>query len=174
MKTETLSLLELENIHEGLNWLFYRHQVAVLNQDREEAMKLLNDYEKLIQVHMREEEDYLIPIYEKRCGPIRGGAPVIFTGEHQRVREFLALFYKLVTCWVAADGHGQETLDLLDQEHRFKELMEHHDMREQRILLPELDKATTDAEKGDLLGRFTRTTESLLPPPIPSSPDMAP
>lgn len=164
METETESLLELEKIHEGLNWLFYRHQVAVLNQDREEAIKLLNRYERLLQTHMREEEDFLIPLYQKRCGTIRGGAPVIFTGEHQRIREFLELFYRLATSWVSADGHGQETLDLLDQEYRFKELMEHHDIREQRILLPELEKVTSEAEKREILGRFTRTPDSLLPP----------
>lgn len=168
MKTGTMSLMELERIHEGLNWLFYRHQVAVLNQDRDEALKHLNEYEKLLQAHMREEEEYLIPLYQKRCGSIRGGAPVIFTGEHQRIREFMALFFRLITSWISADGHGQETLDLLDQEYRFKELMEHHDMREQRILLPELDKVTSEGEKSDILARFTRTPESLLPPPLPS------
>lgn len=173
MKTETLSLMELEKIHEGLNWLFYRHQLAVLNQDREEALRLLNEYEKLIQVHMREEEELLIPLYQNRCGTIRGGAPVIFTGEHQKIREFLALFYRLATCWMSADGHGQETLDLLDQEYRFKELMEHHDMREQRILLPELDKVTTEGEKRALLDRFTRTPEGLLPPAVLSNPNPA-
>lgn len=168
MKPETTSLMELEEIHKGLDWLFHLHQIAVLNQYREEAMRLLDEYEKLVQIHMQEEEEFLIPLYRDRCGPIRGGAPVIFTGEHEKIREFLNLFYRLGTCWVTSDGPGQETLDLLEQEYRFKELMEHHDMREQRILLPELDKVTTEEEKRGLLARFTRTPEKLLPPVLRS------
>jgi hemerythrin superfamily protein len=35
----------------------------------------------------------------------------------------------------------------------FKHLVEHHDLREQNILYPTLDRLTTEAERRDLLGR---------------------
>lgn len=163
MKT---NLEELEWIHKVLNWLFYRHQMAVLNQNKEEAIKLLEHHEELVKFHMGQEEEFLIPLYEKRCPPVRGGAPVIFTGEHQKIMELLSLFSRLATTWVHSNGPGQETLDLLDQEHRFKELMEHHDMRERKILLPEVERVTTEAEKQELLRRFTRTTTNFQPPSL--------
>lgn len=150
-----LSFDQLEKIHARMDWLFYHHQINVLSQNKFMARKHLEEYMKFSTLHMEEEEKYLIPIYEERCGEIRGGAPIIFTGEHEKAQEFFALFKLLMDRWDKSEGPGQETLVLLDHEGRFKALMEHHHLRENRILFPEMDRITTDEEKSWILGQFT-------------------
>jgi hemerythrin-like domain-containing protein len=47
----------------------------------------------------------------------------------------------------------REIIELFDDEATFKNLMEHHDSREENILYPTLDRVTTAAEREQLLSR---------------------
>jgi hypothetical protein len=42
---------------------------------------------------------------------------------------------------------------LLDRQATFKNLMEHHDLRETNILYPALDRVTSEAERREVLAR---------------------
>jgi hypothetical protein len=42
-------------------------------------------------------------------------------------------------------------IKLFDEEATFKHVVEHHDLREQNILYPTLDRVTTEVERQELL-----------------------
>jgi hemerythrin-like domain-containing protein len=141
----------LSEVHEDLSLLFFEHQKALLDRDHLKAALFLNQYEKEIQHHTGLEEEWLLPVYEERSEIRAGGDVVNFVGEHSKILMVLRrLQDKLVKNRSLKDATS-ELIDLLDDEARFKELIRHHDEREERFLFPELDRVTSDAEKSRLL-----------------------
>jgi hemerythrin-like domain-containing protein len=47
----------------------------------------------------------------------------------------------------------REIIELFDEQALFKHLMQHHDMREENILYPTLDKVTSEEERWELLSK---------------------
>ncbi len=147
------SFLELLRVHKRLNEMFQKHQEALLEQDIAEARKRLLAYERALLTHMRLEEDVLLPIYV-RAGAIPGGPLELFLGEHRKMREFLQRFTATLTELEAHPPDLQRRIiQLFDEQTMFKHLVEHHDLREQNILYPTLDRLTTEAERRELLPR---------------------
>jgi hemerythrin-like domain-containing protein len=141
----------LSEIHEDLALLFFEHQKALLDRDFLKAALFLKQYEKEIQHHTGLEEEWLLPLYEERSEIRPGGDVVNFVGEHSKILMILRrLQEKLAKMRSSKDGTS-DLIGLLDDEARFKELIRHHDEREERFLFPELDKVTNDAEKSRLL-----------------------
>ena len=150
---ETLSFSSLLEIHKDLKELFLEHQEALLDGDLIQAGHRLEEFERTLLDHMRKEEDLLLPVYE-RAGAIPGGPPVLFTGEHKRMRELLAGFKQALSSLEQnPGGRKRGILALLDRQATFKNLMEHHDLREANILFPALDRVTSAAERREILAR---------------------
>jgi hemerythrin-like domain-containing protein len=147
------SFLELMHTHELLDALFARHQEALLGSDIDQARELLRRYERELNAHMRVEEDLLLPVYE-RAGRVAGGPPEFYTGEHQRMREFVGRFHEsLDELALNPPEAPQRVIALLDQQAIYKHLVEHHDLREQNLLYPILDRVTADSERAELMAR---------------------
>jgi hemerythrin-like domain-containing protein len=148
-----LSFVSLLDIHKALQELFLQHQEALLDADLMRAGKRLEEFEGRLFDHIREEEELLLPVYE-RAGAIPGGPSVLFTGEHKRMQELLAGFKQALSS-LKQDPGGRKRgiLWLLDRQATFKNLMEHHDLREATILYPALDRVTSEAERRDILAR---------------------
>ncbi len=150
---ERLSFVSLLAIHKDLKERFLQHQEALLDGDLTRARGRLEEFEGTLLRHMRDEEDSLLPVYE-RAGAIPGGAPVLFTGEHKRMRELVAGFKQTLSSLEQnPDGRKRGVLRLLDRQATFKNLMEHHDLREANILYPALDRVTSEPERCELLAR---------------------
>jgi hemerythrin-like domain-containing protein len=148
-----MSFAEILKIHGSLNELFLLHQEALLRLDLELAAERLRIYERELRAHMRVEEELLMPVYE-RAGKIAGGPPEFFVGEHRRMLEFLARFAATLDELKEESGDtARRVIRLFDEEAMFKNLCEHHDMRERNIFLPALDRVTGEAERRDLIGR---------------------
>ena len=148
-----VSCASLLDIHKSLKELFLQHQEALLDGDLARARDRLEAFECTLLHHMRDEEDLLLPVYE-RAGAIAGGPPVLFTGEHKRMRELLAGFKQVLSSLEQKpDGRKRGILWLLDRQATFKNLMEHHDLREANILYPTLDRVTSEAERREILAR---------------------
>lgn len=148
-----LSFVSLLDIHQVLKELFLQHQEALLDGDLARAEERLAEFERRLLHHIREEEELLLPVYA-RAGVIPGGPPVLFTGEHQRMQELLAGFKQALSSLEQnPDSRKRGILWLLDRQATFKNLMEHHDLRETNILYPALDQVTTVAERRDILAR---------------------
>ena len=150
----TESFLALLNTHKSLQEKFLLHQEALLNHDITAALSHLQAYEAELRVHMRFEEDELIPIY-RRAGEIRGGAVAFFLGEHKRMIESLERSKAmLVRLQGEAPIAATEIIRLFDQQALYKQLVEHHDSREENIFYPTLDRMASAEEKRELLNRM--------------------
>jgi hemerythrin-like domain-containing protein len=150
---EATSFLSLLRLHEQLTELFLTHQEALLALDIDLALSRLQQFEQELRAHMQVEEEMLLPVYA-RAGQIPGGPIVFFTGEHRKMLEFLARFTETLQQLKTKPANlPREIIKLFDVEAMFKHLMEHHDLREQNILYPTLDKVTTESEREELLSR---------------------
>lgn len=151
MKPKRESFLDLLEIHEHLNETLLLHQEALLALDLELAFARLKQFESELRAHMRIEEDLLLPIYA-RAGRIQGGPVEFYTGEHKRMLEFLQRFTeKLEQLMRNPKNVKRGIIELFDEQAQFKQLMQHHDMREQSILYPTLDRVTSEEERRALL-----------------------
>jgi hemerythrin-like domain-containing protein len=147
------SFLSLLETHERLTELFLDHQLALLDLDIALAIERLNRFDVELRDHMRIEEELLLPIYE-RAGRVQGGPIEFYTGEHKRMLEFLARFGDRLEFLKKGPANlKREVIELFDDQALFKHLMEHHDMREENILYPTLDRVTGAEERRRLLKR---------------------
>ena len=147
------SFIKLSKVHEWLDQLFLAHQTALLSLDLSEAERCLDFYEANLLVHIKDEEELLIPTYGARASDIPGGAVVFFTGEHKKILRFVAEFHEMLKRL-----RNQKKLQLkhaiiqlLDREGMYKGLLQHHHAREHNVLYPWLDWLTSEAEREKLL-----------------------
>jgi hemerythrin-like domain-containing protein len=141
----------LAGVHEDLALLFFEHQKALLDRDHLKAALFLSEYEKEIQHHTGLEEEWLLPVYEERSEIRPGGDVANFVGEHSKILMVLRRLQEKLKKMRNTKDDINELIGLLDDEARFKELIRHHDEREERFLFPELDRVTSNAEKSRLL-----------------------
>lgn len=145
------SFLSLLDVHARLNELFLLHQEALLMQDIHLARERLFQYERELLAHMMFEEERLFPIYE-RAGRIPGGPLELFVGEHKKMRLFLDRFKQRLEEWIPPPPDlKRQIIALFDEQAMFKHLVEHHDLREQNIFYPALDRVTDERERQQLL-----------------------
>jgi hemerythrin-like domain-containing protein len=145
----------LAALHRELEEAFLQHQDALLALDLSLAAERLARYEAALRLHLEAEEALLLPVFS-RAGRIRGASPELFTGEHQRLLEFLARFRaELGALEPGAAGLRRGVLRLLDAETTFKHLSHHHELREETYFFPALDSVTDEAERRELLAAFT-------------------
>ncbi len=145
------SFLSLLDVHARLNELFLLHQETLLMQDIHLARERLLQFERELLAHMIFEEERLFPIYE-RAGRIPGGPLELFAGEHRKMRLFLDRFKQKLDEWLSHPPDlKRRIIALFDEQAMFKHLVEHHDLREQNILYPTLDRMTDERERQELL-----------------------
>ncbi|MBI3910877.1 MAG: hemerythrin domain-containing protein [Armatimonadetes bacterium] len=147
------TFLSLLQTHAQLDELFLLHQEALLAFDIPLAIERLHEFEHRLLIHMCQEEDLLLPVYQ-RAGSIPGGTIILFTGEHQKMRELRGRFQEILGRLASEPpGLRREIIRLLDYQTMFKHLVEHHNLRERNILYPTLDKVTGEEERRELLGQ---------------------
>jgi len=149
------SFIKLSKVHEWLDELFLAHQTALLSLDLSEAERCLDFYETNLRLHIKDEDEWLIPTYGARASDIPGGAVEFFTGEHKKILGFVAEFHEMLS-----QLRNQKKLQLkhaiirlLDREAMYKGLLGHHHAREHNVLYPWLDWLTSEAEREKLLAQ---------------------
>ncbi len=156
------SFLRLLDLHADLDAAFAEHQFALLHTEFGKALELLTAYETALLAHMDDEEKILLPLYTERAEIERGGSEKLFLDEHEKMRHLITLFRD------ATEELGKETkperhlIRLLDREAFYKRLCSHHDIREENILYPALDKVTTAEERIALFERLTSRPSHLV------------
>ena len=153
------SFLELLELHEDLDELFFSHQEALLALNIYSAERLLRIYDEKLLRHMEDEERLLIPVYRDRAGAIPGGPAELFLGEHRKMKEFIKEFYATLATLEAEGGRPlrRAIVGLLDRQFMYKHLVGHHDLREKNVLYPALDRVTSAEERVALLRACRRT-----------------
>ena len=149
------NISELLELHDDLEAMFVEHQRALLHFELENALELLDRYERCLFLHMRDEEEVLIPLYERRAAMKRGGDAKLLRDEHDKMRGLLQAFRSQIEGGKEVDDLDLWLLKLLDREAFFKRLCTHHDMREEQHFYRAIDDELSIAEKAELLGRVT-------------------
>jgi cyclohexa-1,5-dienecarbonyl-CoA hydratase len=161
----------LLDVHERLDNLFASHQEALVGGELGAAGRILREFRILLERHMNDEEEVLIPVY-RRAGPIAGGGEELYLAEHRKLKKLLDKIEVALQGLHSATGpRRREIVELLDQECRFKNLLAHHGERERNILYPTLDRITAVEERTVMLGRCVRPVGL---PPAPAEPPESP
>ncbi len=154
------SFIQLTKVHEWLDELFLAHQTALLSLDLAEAERCLDAYDANLRLHIKDEEDLLIPIYSERASDIPGGAVEFFTGEHKKILAFLGEFHQMLDRLRNQKKVQLKhaIIQLLDREGMYKGLLQHHHAREHNALYPWLDWLTSPEERKKLLEQCSSLT----------------
>ena len=146
------SIQSLSAVHDRLGRLLEDHQLALIGGDLEGARRLLARFANGIRAHIRHEEDILLPVYEERVKVSRIGDPQTLRDEHQLIEAALRKIEARTTELHREGGTWEESvLCLLEEQYRFKQLLKHHNEREDRSLYPLLDAACSPDERRNLL-----------------------
>ena len=144
----------LLDLHNEIDAVFFRHQCSLLNFDFMRALEELEEYESLLIRHMKDEEDFLLPIYAERAKMEKAGEAKIFLDDHEKMRIYVEQF-KDQTIKLAGEEHPENgLLLLLDRESFYKRLNSHHDKREREHLYPSLNMICSESEKDELLSHL--------------------
>lgn len=143
----------LLTLHTKLDEHFLSHQELLLERRLVEAAGALTRYVHLLELHMRHEEELLLPIYA-RATPARRWPLVLYTGQHQRMRELLLSASERLAALTRKERVlARDIIELLDHERTYKHLAEHHDGAEREGLFPALDRLTSPDEQAQLVER---------------------
>jgi len=149
------NLSELLDIHQDLERIFFRHQQKLLHFEFDEALEILDEYERALLKHIEDENTHLLPIYIERGEIRRGGAAQMFFDEHEKLANYVAFFKEEIAKLKSEENLDEKLIWLFEREGFFKKLHDHHDIRETDFLYPELDRITSDEEKLELLSKVT-------------------
>ena len=148
------SFLELLEVHAALVDTFALHQELLVALELEAALRVLEVYRELLDVHMIHEEQEILSLFA-RAGHVAKWPPVLYTGQHEKMRGMLARAAESVSGMVRfrPDNVRRAVIALLDFESTYKHLHEHHDGAEREGLFPICDGVTSAEERASLVSR---------------------
>jgi hypothetical protein len=147
-------LRELLAEHRRLESLLMQHQVHLVERRPAAARTAWQAFGDLLLGHIRAEEEVVLPEYEARVTPRRGGEADIFRREHRRLQRFVAEVSAWLDAWGEVQWPTDEVICLVERQKTLKEILEHHDQREGEHLYGGLEKSMAAADQQALLEGF--------------------
>jgi len=142
----------LLDAHEGFEESLLEHQEAMVRGDLESARDLIAELQEELRVHIRHEEERLLPVLEERGGWGRIGEPRYYREEHEKIQLMVAALVEATNALDTTDpAMHRDVALLIGREQAFRSLLEHHDERERKGLFPDLERVTTPEEQALLL-----------------------
>ena len=155
----------ITHCHQGLDEFFLLHQEAVLLGNFADASQLLDCFKELHHLHMRFEDETLIPKLAELGDKGRWPA-FLYTAEHAKIQELLekatANLELLSNNKLSGNDLRRGIITLLDNEKILKGVCEHHQEREETGILPELNKQTDVAWRISIIKPFLDEWEHCL------------
>jgi regulator of cell morphogenesis and NO signaling len=122
-----------EQDHDRLDELFKTFQ-RLKQSDFAKAKEAFKEFKFGLQRHIVWEEDVLFPLWEKETGISEGGATSVMRTEHRQIGQQLeAIHQKVADQNPDSDQEEQALLNLLGS----------HNMKEERVLYPGIDRVTS-------------------------------
>jgi iron-sulfur cluster repair protein YtfE (RIC family) len=122
-----------EQDHDRLDELFKTFQ-QLKRSDFPKAKEAFKEFKFGLQRHIVWEEDVLFPLWEKETGITEGGATSVMRTEHRQIGQHLeAIHNKVIDQNTDSDQEEQALLNLLGS----------HNMKEERVLYPGIDRVTS-------------------------------
>ncbi len=167
------SFLDLLGVHDDLVNEFGLHQQALVALDIPAATEHLRVFGGMLRRHIADEEEILFPMYV-RVEPLQEGGIGLYLKEHERMLRLLERFEEaMLSLREMGPDRSAWVVEILEHESRFKGLVRHHDERERNVLYPALDRATTAAERLELIGRCFHAERGGRDVPAKSAPEAA-
>ena len=155
--------LALMDEHQRLERLLLEHQVHLVEGRGEAARATWDDFRRVILGHIRAEEAVVLPEYEARIVPQRGGDADIFRREHHRLERFVDEMSAWLDAWAGLPWPATEVIRMVERQKTLKEILEHHDQREGEHLYAGLENGLTVAEQLEMVERFRLVEAEVLP-----------
>jgi hemerythrin-like domain-containing protein len=150
------TIIGLNQQHQHIASLFNRHQKMIMHGKMNQAIDILEEHNIYVKNHMKAENDFLLPLYEKYISPVPiGGAVEFFRNEHHKIIRFMSEFSKALSERTDKSKIKKiELVNLFDEHYKFKDLLSHHHAREDTYLFRLLDKVLKDKIKKEVLKHF--------------------
>ena len=165
MSDKTKLTEAITHCHQGLDEFFLLHQEAVLLGKFDDASQILNCFKDLHNLHMRFEDELLIPKLAELGDKGRWPA-FLYTAEHAKIQELLekttANLQFLSNNQLSGNDLRRGIITLLDNEKILKGVCEHHQEREEAGILPELNKQTDETWRISIIKPFLNEWERCL------------
>jgi len=135
--------------HDRLDELFTTFQ-RLKRSDFAKAKEAFKEFKFDLQRHMVWEEDILFPLWEKETGISEGGATSVMRTEHRQIGQHLeAIHQKVVNQNPDSDQEEQALVNLLGS----------HNMKEERVLYPGIDRVTSAKVRETVFQNMKNTPE---------------
>lgn len=126
-------------LHAALMELFELHQMALIERDVALARGELATFAAALRAHAHAEHEHFLGTYATFESERRDAAQV-FELEHARIDQLLV---RVELDWSSLPGDAlsaRAVLRVLEREASFKHLLEHHFLREERVLVPRFER----------------------------------
>lgn len=148
MPGPTISTFFAED-HHRLDALFESFQSQKYT-DYGKAKDAFREFKSGLERHIVWEEQLLFPLWEEKTGMADSGPTFVMRGEHRHIGERLEAILRKVQ---------NEDPDTGVEEQALIVLLSAHNMKEERVLYPSIDKVTTDEERDELYGKMKAMPE---------------
>jgi hypothetical protein len=139
----------LNDAHEELGEMFLLHQECLVAGHFELARELLGAYRSMIQLHMRHEEQLVMPIYLRAENP--RWPQELYTGQHEKLLALLDRAEGVLKDAHKAGAWRRTSIEILDIQSTFKNLVEHHHLAEDQAFYPTADAESTEDERARIV-----------------------
>lgn len=124
--------------HAEMDELLLQHQEALLEQDQARAQERYAAFHQLLKAHIALEDSTLAPLHQQLPQP--QWRTLVYTAEHEKILQIAQLMAERIAAPLPADSSARlrHIIKLIDDERSLKNLVEHHNEREEKGMLPEL------------------------------------
>ena len=150
-----------EQFHGYLDELFLLHQEAIVAREWGLSLKALEIFGRLLRNHIEVEDRWLFPVHAEQCDDVRWNTS-LYQQEHQKLLSLLLKVEERVERVIQSGANRRSVIELIDYQRTFKNVMEHHEEREEMALLPELDQQLADGELASVAKQCEREWGELL------------
>ena len=105
------------------------------------ALAELEEFARRIRRHIRLEEEVLLPAYSHQAEHPRGGKPEFFFDEHRKIEAKLQEILTAARGLSVGSATRGAVVALIEREAVLKALLSHHEEREEKTLLPLLERS---------------------------------
>lgn len=154
--TAAASFADLDRMHQDLDDLFLAHQEQIIAGDFARAAELLDRFGERLLLHMRQEEEELLPLFAQRQPPreTTGTPPAsVYLAEHRKIRELLGKIRHEFRSLLRPQPPPLHVVAMIERQSLLKRVIEHHRERECCELYARLEELTTPAERAACVAR---------------------
>ncbi|MCK6485617.1 MAG: hemerythrin domain-containing protein [Phycisphaerae bacterium] len=134
------SLEQLRDDHASEKQLFQRFLEALIDRRMTEALTALDAFAENVAEHITAEDDFWIPQFDRRFGMTRGFGATLLLSEHRLIEKLLRELHQQARaiCTSESPAPAVDILLLIEAALRFRGVVDHHQEREERVMIPAL------------------------------------